>query len=82
MLVRAEPRRAAPRLAVLDFDVVATPNGWREAEDDGTTWVQVQLADGREGWVAGDYVHSMIGYRAGFVRRAGQWWLRVLVAGD
>jgi hypothetical protein len=45
-------------------------------------WEPVRTSRARTGWVFGHYLRSLIDYRAGFVRRRGQWWLRALVAGD
>ena len=80
--VRAQPDEASPILARLSFDVVrvtgskATPGPGRHA------WMPVQLADGRTGWVASEFIRSPVDYRAIFARRAGRWLLEALIAGD
>ena len=45
-------------------------------------WMPVQLADGRTGWVASEFIRSPVDYRAIFARRAGRWLLEALIAGD
>jgi hypothetical protein len=45
-------------------------------------WDPIRTRSGKTGWVLQRYLRSPIGYRAGFVRREGRWWLRALVAGD
>jgi uncharacterized protein len=54
---------------------------WREKPTTGD-WEPVKTLEGRTGWVHQRFLRSPIGYRAGFVRRQGRWWLRALVAGD
>lgn len=62
-------------IAELSYDVV-------RAEAPRTAWTVVHLEDGRDGFIASRYLRSAIGYRAGFVKRGGRWYLRSLVAGD
>ena len=84
--VRREPSAASASLADLDFDVIKikdwkqTPGSTEPAS--GRTWVAVELADGRAGFVASSYVRSRIGYRAGFAKRNGRWVLEFFAAGD
>ena len=47
-----------------------------------TPWHQVQLADGRSGYVTFPDFRSPIGYRAHFEKREGHWWMRIFIAGD
>ena len=54
---------------------------WREKSTTGE-WDPIRTLMGRTGWVQQRFLRSPIGYRAGFVRRQGRWWLRALVAGD
>ena len=83
--VRQEPSQMGPILASLSFDVVRVTNWDRRlgSLDDGAiSWTEVQLADGRSGYVASEFVRNRNGYRAIFVTRNGRWFLRALVAGD
>ena len=84
--VRREPSAASASLADLDFDVIKVKD-WKQTPDStepasGRTWVAVELADGRAGFVASSYVRSRIGYRAGFAKRNGRWVLEFFAAGD
>ena len=84
--VRREPNAASAALADLDFDVIKVKD-WEAKPDSsdpasGRTWVAVELADRRAGFVAAAYVRSRVGYRAGFAKRNGRWVLELLVAGD
>lgn len=47
-----------------------------------TTWAQVQLPDGRTGWIRGARVYSPVSWRAFFVRRDNRWRMIFFVAGD
>jgi hypothetical protein len=82
--IRADvPIRAA---AATDAATVTTVS-WailRIVQDPGNNreWTRVKTSDGHEGWVQGSDVHSPIGYRAGFMKRDGQWRMNAFVAGD
>jgi hypothetical protein len=82
--IRADvPVRAS---AATDAATVTTVS-WailRIVQDAGNNreWMRVKTADGHEGWVSAADVHSPIGYRAGFMKRDGQWRMNALVAGD
>ena len=78
--VHERPARAAPVLDTLAFDIVAADGEVRG--EDGGVWLRIGLAGDRTGYVPAEVIGSPVGYRAGFVRRAGRWWLQVLVAGD
>jgi hypothetical protein len=54
---------------------------WRGKNATGG-WNPIQTSKGRTGWVLQRYLRSPVGYRAGFARREGRWWLNALVAGD
>jgi hypothetical protein len=77
VVVRERPDAASTALATLSFDIVRAGT---EAPD--PAWRAIALADGRVGYVDARAIRSPIDYRAGFERRAGRWWLVVLVAGD
>lgn len=82
VLVRAEPTSTAAVIDTLSFEAVTRwrEGGSRSAAPSG--WEPVRTSKARTGWVLGRYLRSPIDYRAGFIRRRGQWWLRALVAGD
>jgi len=82
VLIRAEPSTAAAVVDTVSFEVLTR---WREGASshpaaDG--WESVRTSKDRTGWVSNRFVRSPIDYRAGFIRRQGRWWLRLLVAGD
>jgi hypothetical protein len=71
--------------AVIDTVSFEAVTRWREGcpgPDGAVGWEPVRTWKGRTGWIHGQFVRSPTDYRAGFVRRQGRWWLRVLVAGD
>lgn len=77
VVVRERPDPASAALATLSFDIVRA--GPYAADP---SWRAIALAEDRVGYVEGVHIRSPIDYRAGFERRAGRWWLVVLVAGD
>jgi hypothetical protein len=82
VLVRAKPTATSAVIDTLSFEAVTR---WREGHPGpagAAGWEPVRTSRARTGWVLGHYLRSPIAYRAGFVRRHGQWWLRALVAGD
>ena len=80
--VRAEPAPSAEVIAQLSYAVVPVVE-WGYSEREGERlWHRIRLADGREGYVAGDYLWSPVGYRVGFERREGGWQIVFFVAGD
>lgn len=76
--VRAAPGLTGRILTALDFAIV------RALPMDGTEtgWRRIQLADGRTGFIASQYVRSPVDHRALFEFRDGRWWLVAYVAGD
>jgi hypothetical protein len=82
VLVRAKPTATSAVIDTLSFEAVTR---WREGHPGSAGaagWEPVRTSRAKTGWVLGQYLRSPIDYRAGFVRRHGQWWLRALVAGD
>jgi hypothetical protein len=76
--VRAAPGLTARIMTTLDFAIVrALP-----MDGTGTAWKRTQLADGRTGFIASQYVRSPVDHRALFEFRDGRWWLVAYVAGD
>lgn len=80
--IRASPGLDGAILTHLSHAVVELRQWADPVQADGYGWVQVELADGRRGWVARTYVLSPVGYRAFFVRQDGAWRMQLLVAGD
>ena len=77
--VRAAPGLNGRILTALDFAIV------RALPSDGPAiagWRRLQLADGRTGYIASQYVRSPIDHRALFQFENGRWWLMAYVAGD
>ena len=84
--VRREPSAASASIADLAFDMIKVKD-WQQKPDstepaNGRTWIAVELADRRPGFVAAAYIRSRVGYRAGFAKRGGRWLLEFFVAGD
>lgn len=75
--VRAEASARSALVTTLSYALVPVgPAG----EKDGMS--EVQLADGRRGFVATRFLRSSVGHRALFTRANGQWLLAAFVAGD
>jgi hypothetical protein len=82
VLVRAQPTASSAVVDTLSFEAVTR---WREGHTGSAAaarWEPVRTSKARTGWVLGHDLRSPHDYRAGFVRRDGQWWLRAFVAGD
>jgi uncharacterized protein len=76
--VHSGPVSTSPVIDTVSFEEVTK---WRE-KSSTREWEPIRTSKGRTGWVLGRHLRSPIAYRAGFVRRQGQWWLRTLVQGD
>ena len=74
--VRSAPNTESEVLAALSYAIV------RIAGSPSDGWVQVELADGSDGFMAARYVKSLIGYRAGFEKINGRWRIFFFLAGD
>ena len=59
-------------IATLSYDIV------KRLPDVG----HVRTFDGHEGWVDPKFLYSPVGYRAGLVKRDGEWLIEAFVAGD
>ncbi len=75
--VRAEPSARSALVTTLSYALVPVGSA---GEKDGMT--EVQLADGRRGFVASRFLRSSVGHRALFSKANGQWQLAAFVAGD
>ena len=82
--VRREPDVASSVLEKISYQIVRAQALSRSDDEGGAPirWVPIQLADGREGFVAEQYFWSPMRHRASFVKRDGGWLMRSLVAGD
>lgn len=83
--VRERPAAASQTLTYLSFDVVRVPDWKAQPDADGTagrSWTPVELADGRKGFIASEYLRRATAHRAVFVLRDGTWLLKALVAGE
>ena len=74
--VRSTPDTDSEILAALSYDIV------RLVQHPSDGWAQIELADGKEGFMAARYLKSPIGYRAGFEKVNGRWRLFFFLAGD
>ncbi|MDX1418659.1 MAG: SH3 domain-containing protein [Rubricoccaceae bacterium] len=82
VVVRAGPSTASEAIGTLTYVVVPVVE-WGYSEDPAARlWHRVRLDDGREGYVAGEYLWSPVDFRAGFERRDGRWQIVFFVAGD
>jgi hypothetical protein len=78
--VRAKPDASGEVIGSLSFAIVRVLE-WTDGSETAA-WIKVQLTDGREGYVARDYVGSAAGQRAYFSKRDGVWKMTAFVAGD
>lgn len=75
--VRASPQDTAGIVARLRYHIVRVDRYYEPGE-----WVPLPLASGDTGYVAARDLRSPVGYRAGFAKRGGRWYLVFLLAGD
>jgi hypothetical protein len=83
--VRQKPGTDNPTIKTLSFDILrVTDWNWTELKTRGEKrrWVTVSLADGRQGYVASEYIRSPVDYRAIFNKQNGKWLMTAFVAGD
>ena len=73
--VYAAAAAAAPVLTYLSYELVTLISY-------GSPWRQVQLQDGRTGYVTFPDFRSPIGHRTYFEQRDGRWQMRIFIAGD
>jgi hypothetical protein len=73
--VRGAARLDAPIVTTVSYAIV-------RMLDRGERWSQVQLGDGRRGYVARAYVRSPVDFRALFNLLDGRWRMTAFVAGD
>ena len=83
--VRASPDNTSMRIDELSFDIVGFKE-WKGLDAKSLpaadAWANVELGDGRTGWIHHRFAYSPTGWRAFFVKRSGRWVLTMLVAGD
>lgn len=75
--MRSRPSRYGDVVSVLDEDIVMLLKGGK-----GTDFLEVQVADGRRGYVHRDNLRSAIDYRAFFETSGGRWQMTIFIAGD
>lgn len=75
--VRAAPQDGAAVVARLRYHIVRVDRYYEPGE-----WVPLPLVSGDTGYVAARDLRSPVGYRAGFAKRGGRWYLVFLLAGD
>jgi hypothetical protein len=76
--VRSAPRIDAAIVTALSYSIVRL----RNVAADGDEWSQVELGDGRTGYVWHAYVRSPVDDRTLFNRIDGRWRMTAFVAGD
>ena len=75
--LRDRPIRYGAVVGRLDHNVVRHLN-WVS----GTSYVEVERADGVKGFVHRDYLRALVDYRAVFEKRDGAWTMTTFIAGD
>jgi hypothetical protein len=75
--LRAAPGAGSALVATLNWHVLTVPEWDRES-----AWQQVELADGRRGYVRSEDLRSPVDYRAIFERVDGRWRMVYFIAGD
>ncbi|KUJ86074.1 hypothetical protein AVO45_03680 [Ruegeria marisrubri] len=75
--------RAAPDPNAKVLDLISHEVVWIDQFAEDTEYQGVILTDGTRGYMHSDFLWSMVGYRAAFVKsEAGDWQLCTFVAGD
>lgn len=83
--VRAHPDGMSEVIGRLSYDIVRVLDFFPHMNQSGEMppgWVQIELEEGRRGYVADRYIGSAVGYRGQFEKRNGRWVMTYLVAGD
>ncbi|MEM6590152.1 MAG: hypothetical protein AAF641_17030 [Pseudomonadota bacterium] len=75
--LRDRPIRFGEVVTRLNYDVVRFRN-WVT----GTQFVEIEMADGTEGFVHRDFARFLLDYRAIFAKRDGAWVMTHFIAGD
>jgi hypothetical protein len=75
--VRAAPQRDAPVIVSVSYSIVRLL-----AKSDDNMWAQVELGDGRTGYIWDDFVRSPVNYRAFFNLIDGRWRMTAFIEGD
>jgi hypothetical protein len=69
---------SSPAVATLSYDIVRIADNYKHPAN----WRKVKTESGKTGWVEERFVRSQIDYRACFEKKAGDWKMVLLVAGD
>lgn len=76
--LRQSPSRGGPIVGLISHEVVIVPDYQTDE-----TYQKIRLTDGTTGYMHGDFLTSMVGYRAALVKsEAGDWQLCTFVTGD
>ncbi len=84
--LRSQPGLKSQVLATISYDIVRVLT-FGEEDDviDGKayTWDQVELSDGKQGYIYGQFLYQPVNWRAGFQRGTdGRWLMNMFLAGD
>jgi hypothetical protein len=81
--VRTLPALKSNRIMQLSYDIVRVSD-WSLTHDadSGLDWINIDLDDGRTGYVCDQYIRSPIAHRFFFEKREGKWILVTWAAGD
>ncbi len=81
--VRQAPSISSAVIGSLSFDIVKVSD-WKLVQSPGNkqSWIAVDLADNRRGYVAREFIRSPIDYRAIFNKTNGKWLMTAFIAGD
>ncbi|MFI0400322.1 MAG: SH3 domain-containing protein [Thiolinea sp.] len=74
--IRAKPSTNAAVLKKVSYEIL--PVEFSENEQ----WVTVKLDNGKQGYIASQYIRSSVDYRAFFEKINGRWQMTVFIAGD
>ena len=83
--LRAQPGVKSEILATVSYDIVRviTPGEEDDLIDGKSyTWDLVQMPDGKQGYIYGQYLYQPVNWRAGFQRANGRWHMNMFLAGD
>lgn len=74
--IRAKPTLNAAVLKTVSYEILPIKFS------DNLHWVTVGLANGKQGYIASQYIRSSVDYRTFFEKINGRWQMTVFVAGD
>ena len=82
--LRERPDANSPIVAKLSYNVVTVDNGAvvNKPNTEDPDWYRLETLGGLKGFVKAEFVRSSLDYRAGFVKKRGQWKMVFFIAGD